>query len=92
LEFILLRRTLNRRIGHTGLASSVVIKLWCAAIAAGAIAWATKLTLAPSQPVFAAMVILVPYGAVYFALTYWLGVPEVHGVMGRVRRYTSRSP
>ncbi len=90
IEFTLLRRTLNRRIGVTGLAASYVIKLWCAAAAGAAIAWAIKLTLPVSHPVIAAILILGPYGAVYFALTYCLDVPEVHTAIGRVRRLVSR--
>ena len=86
VEFTLLRRTLNRRIGHTGLASSFVIQLWCAAVAGGVVAWAIKLALAPSYPVTAALLILGPYGAVYAALTYWLGLPEIHTVVARFRR------
>jgi putative peptidoglycan lipid II flippase len=89
VEFILLRRTLNRRIGRTGLASSFVIGLWSAAVAAAALGWAVKLSLAPSNPILAAVVILGPYGLTYLGVTYLFGLPEVHAVVRRLRRYTA---
>src|SRR5215210_1666140 len=45
IEFVLLRRTLNRRIGRTGLPGSFVLKLWGAATACAGVAWGIKLGL-----------------------------------------------
>src|ERR1700730_9685500 len=42
IEFSLLRRTLNRRIGRTRLPWSFVVKLWAGASAGAAVAWAVK--------------------------------------------------
>ena len=44
VELLLLRRTLNQRIGYTGLPVVVSVRLWGAAFAAAAVAWAIKLT------------------------------------------------
>jgi putative peptidoglycan lipid II flippase len=90
VEFILLRRTLNRRIGRTGLAASFVIKLWAAAAAAATLGWAIKLGLAPHDPIVAAVWILGPYGVTYLAVTYLFGIPEVDGMVRRLGPYAGR--
>ena len=46
-EFWLLRRTLNRRIGRTGLPAPLMARLWTAAAAAAAAGWGVKLLLGP---------------------------------------------
>ncbi|MGH7839266.1 MAG: murein biosynthesis integral membrane protein MurJ, partial [Candidatus Binataceae bacterium] len=42
VEFTLLRRSLNRRLGWTGLERGYLVQLWAMALAAGAIAFAIK--------------------------------------------------
>jgi putative peptidoglycan lipid II flippase len=84
VELALLRGTLNRRIGRTELGSSFVAKLWTAAVAAAAVAWGVKLAIAPQYPILAAVAILVPYGLIYFAITYGWGTPEAQAIVGRV--------
>jgi len=86
VEFALLRRTLNRRISHTGLLSSLVAKLWGAAIASAAAAWIIKLGVGPRYPILAAALVLSPYGLLYFGLTYLLGITEARVVFGRLAR------
>src|SRR5712691_8726841 len=51
IEFVLLRRTMNRRIGQTGLSGSYVIKLWMAALVGAGIGWAFKLLLGNLHPI-----------------------------------------
>ena len=51
VEFALLRRTLNRRIGRTGLSASYVIKLWTAAILCAGVGWAFKLPQGELHPI-----------------------------------------
>jgi putative peptidoglycan lipid II flippase len=86
VEFALLRRTLSRRISHTGLLSSLVAKLWGAAIASAAAAWIIKLAVGPRYPILAAALVLSPYGLLYFGLTYLLGITEARVVFGRLAR------
>ena len=76
VEFTLLRRTLNRRIGATGLPTALVARLWLCAVLAAACAWAAKWGLGARGPLVSATVILGAYGAVYFAATYLAGVEE----------------
>ena len=61
----LLRRTLNRRIGTTGLPAMLVAKLWTAAAVGAAVAWGVKLAIGWPNPIVAGMAILAPYGVVY---------------------------
>src|SRR5204863_9381914 len=45
VEFALLRRSLNRRIGRTGLALGFITRLWVAAVAGAALGWTIKVLL-----------------------------------------------
>jgi len=86
VEMLLLRRTMNARIGKTGLPASYVARLWAAAIAGAAAAWAAKLTIPALPPVVAAVLIIGPYGVVFFAMTFLLRIPEASGAISRVLR------
>jgi putative peptidoglycan lipid II flippase len=86
LEFLLLRHTLNKRLGHTGLPVSLTVRLWFAAGVAAAIAWALKLALPLGQPIVVAAFVLIPYALVFLGLTMALGIPEAQGALRRVRR------
>ena len=86
VEFALLRRTLNERIGRTGLPASLVVRLWLGAAAAAAVAWGVKVLVGPRSAILLAVLVVVPYGLVYFGVTAALGIPEVGSVLGRVMR------
>jgi len=86
VEMVMLRRTLNARIGRTGLPADYVFKLWTAAIAGAATAWAVKLTMPMPHPILTALLVLGPYGAVFLAGTFALGVPEAPAALTRVLR------
>ena len=85
IEMLMLRRTLNSRIGHTGLAADFVIKVWVAALAAAAAAWAVKLMLPPIGPRPEAIAVVVPYGLVFFAMTFAFRIPEASTALRRWR-------
>src|SRR5687767_14639700 len=84
VELLLLRRSLNQRIGHTGLPLSLGVRLWIAAFAAAAVAWIVKVSLPDMHPILRAAAILVPFGVVYLGLTFVLGVTEARRVLNRV--------
>ncbi|MEK6278796.1 MAG: murein biosynthesis integral membrane protein MurJ [Acidobacteriota bacterium] len=86
VEFFLLRRKLNRRIGHTGLPSLYLVKLWFAALLAAGVGWAFKWAVGPLHPVPVAAAVLGGYGTTYFVMTYALGIAESGVVIGRVLR------
>jgi putative peptidoglycan lipid II flippase len=86
VEFTLLRRTLNRRIGDTGLPASLVAKLWTSAALAAAAGWGVKLALGEGHRIVSGALILGVYGAIYFAAAYLLGVEECAGALRRLAR------
>jgi putative peptidoglycan lipid II flippase len=85
VEMLLLRRSLNARIGRTGLQSRYVIQLWSAAATSAAVAWAVKLQLPLMHPIWAALLILGPYGVTFLAATWILKIPEAMTVLRRRR-------
>ena len=90
VEFALLRRTLNRKIGQTGLPLTFIGKLWASAAIAAAIGWAIKLFVGYSHPILTAAAVLVPYGVIYFVLTSIFGLPEARTVVSRFTRLIGR--
>jgi putative peptidoglycan lipid II flippase len=88
IEFILLRRSLRKRIGKTGLPVSFSIRLWGAASVGAVLGWAGKLALSALHPIPLAAVVLGIYGIVYFGLAHLSGVAEARALVARVGRLT----
>jgi putative peptidoglycan lipid II flippase len=86
IELVLLRRTLNQRIGQTGLPLSFSLRLWGAAFAAAGVAWVMKLSIPPTHPLTRAALIFAPFGMTFVGLVLALGVPEARAVLARLRR------
>ncbi|MGZ8846861.1 MAG: lipid II flippase MurJ, partial [Pyrinomonadaceae bacterium] len=86
IEFALLRATLNKRIGRTGLPAAYMIKLWLAAVAAAGLAWVIRLAIGPRHPAIVAALVLLPYGLAYFGLASLLRVSEANAVVARALR------
>ena len=86
VEMLLLRRTLNARIGRTGLPADYIGRLWASAAVGAAAAWAVKLALPPLGPIPSAVLTLGPYGIVFFAGTWVLHVPEASTALNRLIR------
>jgi putative peptidoglycan lipid II flippase len=86
VEFTLLRRTLNARIGATGVPAGLVARLWGAAAVGAAAAWGIKFAIGGLHPIAAAGLILVPYGLIYFGVTYLLRVEECGALFARLAR------
>jgi putative peptidoglycan lipid II flippase len=84
LEMLMLRRTLNSRIGETGLDLPHVAKLWSAAIAGAAAAWFVKVVLPGMHPALTAVFVLGTYGVVFLAVTLFFRVPEAISFWNRV--------
>jgi putative peptidoglycan lipid II flippase len=90
IEFTMLRRTLNRRIGATGLPLAYLAKGWAAALAAAGVGRLILIAAGHHNPVLIAMVVLGPYGVGYFAVAALLGVPEVRSLLDMFSRMGSR--
>ena len=86
VEFVFLRRSLNRRIGRTGLALSYAGKLWLGATAGAAVGWGLKLLVINWHPIPLAIVVLGGYGTTYFAVGYLFGITQAKLIIGRFLR------
>jgi putative peptidoglycan lipid II flippase len=86
VEFLLLRRSLNHRIGRTGLPFSYAAKLWIGALLGAGLGWAVKLAVATWHPIPLAIVVLGVYGTCYFAVGYLFGLPPARAIIGRFLR------
>jgi putative peptidoglycan lipid II flippase len=86
VEFTLLRRALNQRIGRTGIAPALVARLWAGAMGASIAGAVVKLALESQHPIVVALFSLGLYGVAYFAITAELGVPEARRLLNRVPR------
>jgi putative peptidoglycan lipid II flippase len=94
VEFFLLRRGIQRRIGRTESAASFELKLWAAAIAAGVAALAADRFFVhpmlfhrvPFATIVEALLAAGIFGLVYFAVAAVLGVHEVRSFVRRFRR------
>jgi putative peptidoglycan lipid II flippase len=90
VEFYLLRRKLNRRIGQTGLHFPFVAKLWGAAIISAAVAVGLKLAVRGHNSLVVAVIVLIPYGLLYFGITALLNIRESGMVVSRFTRLLRR--
>jgi putative peptidoglycan lipid II flippase len=87
IELVLLRRTLERRIGPSGAPLTFTITLWAAACLAALAAWVVKLAVQEQHPILAALFSLGMFGITYFAITAELRIPESRRVLTRVRKF-----
>jgi putative peptidoglycan lipid II flippase len=83
VEFTLLRRKLNARIGRTGIPAEYLVKLWTAALTGAAAGWTIHHFFGHLPPVVMAVLALGAYGIIYFAVTSVLGIAEARSLFGR---------
>ncbi|MGE3508901.1 MAG: murein biosynthesis integral membrane protein MurJ [Vicinamibacterales bacterium] len=86
VEFVLLRRGMNARIGPTGVPVGYHVRLWASAVAAASLAWGIRLSLPALHPWMAAALILGPFGAAYLLATSLQQLPEAAALLRRFRR------
>ncbi|MEO5714160.1 MAG: murein biosynthesis integral membrane protein MurJ [Luteolibacter sp.] len=96
VEFTLLRRALNRKIGTTGIAASFIARLWIPALAGSAGGWGMKLLAEHFRqslhlhPAIIAVLVFGVFGVIYLAGTLLAGVPQAqafsHSFFRRLRR------
>jgi putative peptidoglycan lipid II flippase len=77
VEFVLLRHSINTRIGATGLRANYMSRLWGAGIAAATLAWVVKLMLPPLHPLLRGAIVLPAFGAAFVGIAIALGVSIV---------------
>ena len=86
VEFVLLRNSLNKRIGRTGLPVSYQAKLWIAALLSAGVGWGLKLLVAGWHPIPLAIVVLGAYGVCYFLVGFLSGVAQAQAIIRRIIR------
>lgn len=84
IEFLLLRRGLNRRIGPSGLPLSHQARLWIAALGATVLGLGVALVTSSFGPIPRAFLILAPFGSAYLGLTLAIRTPEAHALIRRL--------
>src|SRR6185436_9732844 len=87
LEFVLLRNSLNKRIGRTGLSVSYSAKLWIAALLSAGVGWGLKMLVVAWHPIPLAIVVLGGYGVCYFAVGSLFGVSQAQTIIRRLLRF-----
>jgi putative peptidoglycan lipid II flippase len=84
IEFTLLRRALNQRIGRTGIPAGFLARLWLAALAAVAVSWSLLAWVPLGGPKLRGVVVAGTFGLTYLFSAMLLRVPEARALLGRV--------
>jgi putative peptidoglycan lipid II flippase len=92
VEFFLLRRGINSRIGQTGVKASLTLRLWIGALIAAAIAWGLKLGIHTTHTLIGAIVTLLAYGVSFLLIATQMRIPEAVTMTARLRRSRVSSP
>ena len=91
IEFALLRRRLNARVGQTGLPISYTFSLLGAALAAGGGAYLVKVSLSGDMHrVLLAAASIATFALIYGGVTLAMGVPEARVLADKARRQIRR--
>jgi putative peptidoglycan lipid II flippase len=86
VEFALLQRALRRRIGAVGVPPIFLAQVWVAALVTAGAARGVRLALGIGAPILLAIVVLSVYGAVFFALSLLMKLPEARSLLGMLGR------
>jgi len=92
VEFTLLRRAVNRRIGKTGIPARRLATLWGSAALAAAVALGIHTFAPKSRPLLAGVLVIAAYGATYLASTWIAGVEDAVDNVGRITRRLGLRP
>jgi putative peptidoglycan lipid II flippase len=86
VEFLLLQRAMNARIGSTGLGLGDLAKLWSLALLAAAAGWGTSKVIPAMGPIISGALILGAFGLTYLGGAAVLKLPELASLSGIGRR------
>ena len=90
VEFLLLRSSLNRRIGWTGLQLSTISKILISALASAAVAFAVKYWVQAMHPLPAGFLVVLVFGLLYFAVARLMRIPEAVQLLQALNRQLLR--
>ncbi|HUQ82270.1 MAG TPA: murein biosynthesis integral membrane protein MurJ [Gemmatimonadaceae bacterium] len=85
VEFSLLRRAVNARVGGTGIPPRRLATLWGSAAGAAAVALLIRAVAPSNHPLVVGAGIIGAYGATYFVLTFVAGVEDAEPIARRLR-------
>jgi putative peptidoglycan lipid II flippase len=86
VEFMLLRRGLQKVVGAVPSGRSRIMRLWAVALVAALVGYGLKAVLPFHQPLIVGPCVLIPYAALYLGITQWMGIAS----MGAVARLFTR--
>jgi len=86
VEFALLRRAVNQRIGKTGIPARRLATLWGSAALAAAVALGIHALAPKSRPLLTGALVIAAYGVTYLASTWLAGVEDAVDNAARVGR------
>ena len=86
VEFTLLRRGMNARIGRTGLRAGFLARIVLAAVLASVAAWVALAAFPLLGPKLGGIAVAGTFGIAYLFGTYLLAVPQARGLLDRIRR------
>ena len=84
VEFALLRRAVNRRIGRTSIPARRLATLWGSAALAAAVASVFRFFVTMQRPLVVGALVIAVYGATYFVCTSLAGVEDAAGFARRL--------
>jgi len=90
VEYLLLRHSLNSRIGSTGVRAMYLFKLWGAAAIAAVVGFGLKLILPPMHPIPLAILVLGTYGVLYFLIGAGMGIVEARQILKKLTSAPAR--
>jgi putative peptidoglycan lipid II flippase len=85
IEFLLLRRKMNKLIGNTGLDFNFMARIWCAAVIGAAVSLLLKISIQAFHPILKGVFVLGTFGAIYFVLTYFLKIQESSKILRKLK-------
>lgn len=86
VEWVLLRRSLGRRVGAIRVGAGRLARMSIAAGVAGGLARGVVLVLPPLSPLLTGVLALTAFGAAYFGIAAALGIEETHDALRVLRR------
>jgi putative peptidoglycan lipid II flippase len=86
VEFWFLRRKLFSLVGEIHFPRWFLVKVWSAALVAGAFAWFVKIQMAGQSSLMVLLAVLTGFGLIYLPATLLFGIEEARGLIRRVRR------
>jgi putative peptidoglycan lipid II flippase len=86
VEFALLRRGMNARVGRTGIGAGFLARIVLAAVLGAVAAWAALAAFPLLGPKLGGIAVAGTFGIAYLFGTYLLAVPQARGLLDRIRR------